>query len=184
MTAGRDFPQLSWRWSQIALAEWLQGTHKLASLSSLTSCPSGITFLLFLPLPAQPPAQHTTGLDTRIHFSIISAEKPSLSPQKQAGCPCTPAPLVPCVWASAHSPTPPRVLLVSKMYLILAALGLCCCTWTFPSCCERGLLSSCNAASGLSRCSAQALGHAGFSTCGAQALWPRSRWDLSSHTRG
>ena len=26
------------------------------------------------------------------------------------------------------------------IYLFLAALGLCCCTWAFSSCRERGLL--------------------------------------------
>ena len=26
------------------------------------------------------------------------------------------------------------------IYSFLAALGLCCCTWAFSSCCERGLL--------------------------------------------
>ena len=26
------------------------------------------------------------------------------------------------------------------IYLFLAALGLCCCTWAFSSCSERGLL--------------------------------------------
>ena len=27
-----------------------------------------------------------------------------------------------------------------KINLFLAALGLCCCTWAFSSCCEQGLL--------------------------------------------
>ena len=73
-----------------------------ASLSSLTSCPSGLIFLPFLPLPAQ----HTTRLDTRIDFSIISAEKLSLGSQEQAGCPCTPAPLVPCALGFRVLPAP------------------------------------------------------------------------------
>ena len=29
---------------------------------------------------------------------------------------------------------------VSFIYLFMAALGLCCCAWTFSSCGERGLL--------------------------------------------
>ena len=29
---------------------------------------------------------------------------------------------------------------ISFIYLFLAALGLCCCTWAFSSCSERGLL--------------------------------------------
>ena len=57
--------------------------------------------------------------------------------------------------------------------LFLAALGLCCCTWTFSSCWEWGLLSSCEAQAsccgGFSHCGSWALGHAGFSNCGAQA---------------
>ena len=78
-----------------------------ASLSCLTSCPSGLIFLPFLPLPAHPPpAQHTTRLDTRIYFSIISAEKLSLGSQEQAGCPCTPAPLVPCAFGFRVLPAP------------------------------------------------------------------------------
>ena len=31
-------------------------------------------------------------------------------------------------------------LLVFIYYLFLAVLGLCCCTWAFSSCGERGLL--------------------------------------------
>ena len=31
------------------------------------------------------------------------------------------------------------------IYLFLAALGLCCCTWAFSSCGQYGLLSSCSA---------------------------------------
>ena len=62
---------------------------------------------------------------------------------------------------------------------ILAALGLCCCTWVFSSYCKRGLVFI--AVCGLlivvaSRCGARALGawasvvvaH-GLSSCGAQA---------------
>ena len=30
-----------------------------------------------------------------------------------------------------------------NFYLFMAVLGLCCCTWTFSSCGEWGLLSSC-----------------------------------------
>ena len=29
--------------------------------------------------------------------------------------------------------------------MFLAVLGLHCCVWAFPSCCEQGLLSSCGA---------------------------------------
>ena len=58
------------------------------------------------------------------------------------------------------------------IYLFLAALGLCCCTWAFSSCGEQDLLSSCRAwashCSGFSCSRARALGHTGFSSCG---LW-------------
>ena len=33
-----------------------------------------------------------------------------------------------------------KLLFLKKNYLFLAVLGLCCCTWPFSSCSERGLL--------------------------------------------
>ena len=65
------------------------------------------------------------------------------------------------------------------IYLFLAALGLCCCMWTFSSCGERGLLFV--AVRRLliavaSRCGARALGvwasvfvASGLNSCGARA---------------
>ena len=59
------------------------------------------------------------------------------------------------------------------LLLFLTAPGLCCCTWTFSSCWEWGLLSSCESqasyCSGFSRCGSWALGQEGFSNYGAQA---------------
>ena len=59
------------------------------------------------------------------------------------------------------------------LLLFLAALGLCYNMWTFSSCWEWGLLSSCEAwasyGGGFSRCGSWALGHTGFSNCGAWA---------------
>ena len=77
-------------------------------------------------------------------------------------------------------------------FFFLAALGLCCCTWAFSSCGKRGLLfivvhgllimvaccraralgtqASVVAAHGLNGCGTWALEHAGFSSCGSQAL--------------
>ena len=74
------------------------------------------------------------------------------------------------------------------IFLFLAVLGLCCCTWAFSSCGERGLLfvavcglliaehsralgarASVVAARGLSSCGSQALEHR-LSSCGARAL--------------
>ena len=52
------------------------------------------------------------------------------------------------------------LLLLSFVYVFLAARGLICCVRAFSSCSERGLLSSCGA--GVSPCS-------GFSCCGAHA---------------
>ena len=131
--------------------------------------------------PAPCPAHHTAGYqDSLLHHLCWEA----FSWLPGAGwVPLHPSSLSAlCFWLQS-TPRPPRVLLISRIYLALAALGLCCRTWTFPSCCERGLLSSCIAPSGFSRCRAQALGHTSFSSCGPQALWPCSRWDLSSHTR-
>ena len=51
------------------------------------------------------------------------------------------------------------------IYLLLAALGLHCCTWAFFSCSEQGLFSSFGA---------QAFHCGGFSCCGAQALGTRA----------
>lgn len=60
------------------------------------------------------------------------------------------------------------------IYLLLAALSLCCRTWAFSSCRESGLVSRCGAqascCSGLSYCRVQALGHAGFGSCGLRGL--------------
>ena len=56
--------------------------------------------------------------------------------------------------------------------LSLAALGLGCCTWTFSSCSEWGLLSGCSAqvphCIGFSCCGTQALECEGFIGCSAQ----------------
>ena len=53
--------------------------------------------------------------------------------------------------------------------LFLAALGLCCCTQTFCSCGQQGLLSSCSVRTshcdGFSCFRAQAAGRADFSNC-------------------
>ena len=53
--------------------------------------------------------------------------------------------------------------------LVLAALGLCCCTWAFSRCSEQGLLSDSSALashrSGFSYRRARSLGHEGFSSC-------------------
>ena len=68
------------------------------------------------------------------------------------------------------------------LFLILTALGLCCCAQAFASRCKWGLLSSCGArpshcSSGLSCGGAWALGCVGFS-CGIQAQLPCGMWDL------
>ena len=57
-------------------------------------------------------------------------------------------------------------LLLLFYLFILAALDLCCCTWAFSSCGERGLLSSRSA-------SASPCG--GFSCCGAQPQGERAQ---------
>ena len=58
-------------------------------------------------------------------------------------------------------------------YCFLAVLGLRCCMWALPSCGERGPLSSCDMwashCSGFSCGREQALGKAGFSSCGIWA---------------
>ena len=63
----------------------------------------------------------------------------------------------------------------------------CFYAWTFSSCGEWGLLSSCGArashCSGFSCGGVQALGHVGFSDCGIRAQLPQGMWDLSSWTR-
>ena len=60
-----------------------------------------------------------------------------------------------------------------KLISFLVALDLPCFTWTFSNCGKQKLLSSCGArtshCSGFSCCRAQALGHTGFSGCGAWA---------------
>ena len=68
------------------------------------------------------------------------------------------------------------------IYLFFAVLGLQYCLWTFSSCSEQGLLSSCgvqaSCCSGFSCCGAQPLGYVGFSNCcGAQASLPCGMWD-------
>ena len=59
------------------------------------------------------------------------------------------------------------------IYLFLAALGLCCCTWNFSSCNKQGLLSNSHAwvsyCSGSSCCAVWALKHTNFSSCGSGA---------------
>ena len=86
-------------------------------------------------------------------------------------------------------------------FLFLAALGLCCCTWAFASCGERGLLlvavhgllivvaslccraralgtqASVVVACRLSSCGSLALERR-LSSCGAQAWLLRGMWDL------
>ena len=60
------------------------------------------------------------------------------------------------------------------LFLFLAVLSLCCCTWAFSSCGELGLLSSCGAqashCSDFFCCGAQALGTMGFSSCSADSI--------------
>ena len=73
-------------------------------------------------------------------------------------------------WLSLYSFLP----LKKKVYLFnWAGLGLCCCARAFSSCGKLGPLSSCCVQSscyiGLSCCGTQALGCAGFSTCGMWA---------------
>ena len=86
------------------------------------------------------------------------------------------------------------------VYLLLAALGLCCCVRAFCSCCERGLLfvavrglliavasrhraralgaqASVVVARGLSSCGSRAL-ECGLSSCGARPWLLRGMWDL------
>ena len=53
------------------------------------------------------------------------------------------------------------------IYLFLAALGLRCCSWAFPSYGERALLFT-------AYCSGQASHCGGFSCCGARALGTRA----------
>ena len=60
------------------------------------------------------------------------------------------------------------------IYLFLAVLGLHCCTQTFSSCNDQGLLPSCSAwashCGGFSCCGAGALGCTGFRICNSWAL--------------
>ena len=80
------------------------------------------------------------------------------------------------------------------IYLFLAALGLCCCTWAFSSCGEQGLLflvvragfslrwflllrSTGSRHVGFSSCGTQALERR-LSSCGTRAYLLRSTWDL------
>ena len=59
-------------------------------------------------------------------------------------------------------------------------LGLCCCAWTFSSCSEQGLLSSCRAWASHCRDSLQSTGCrvCRFRSCGAQVLLLQGMWDL------
>ena len=67
-------------------------------------------------------------------------------------------------------------------------LGLCCWTWAFPSCGERGLLSGCGVWAypcgvwaypcGASSLPSVGSGHSGFSSCGPWLQLPHSMWDL------
>ena len=59
-----------------------------------------------------------------------------------------------------HTRPPCPLVLLKINYLFMAALGLRCCTPTFSSCGEQGLLSGCNT---------QASHRSGFSCCQA---WP------------
>ena len=65
-------------------------------------------------------------------------------------------------------------LLFFYMYLLLAVLGPCCCPRAFSGCGKWALLSSYSGRashlSSFSRCGAQALGHASFSSCSSQNL--------------
>ena len=63
-----------------------------------------------------------------------------------------------------------------KINLLLAALGLGCCSQAFSSCSERGLLSNCGA--GASHCrgfcrGTRPLGLTGFRSRGTWAQWLR-----------
>ena len=70
--------------------------------------------------------------------------------------------------------------LLKLINLFMAALGLCCCTWAFSCCSERGLLFAVVRGlliAGASHCGAQALGARasvavarGLSSCGLRAL--------------
>ena len=51
------------------------------------------------------------------------------------------------------------------LFIILTALGLCCCAWAFSSCSERGTSLRCGAWASLC---------GGFSCCGAWALGVRA----------
>ena len=55
------------------------------------------------------------------------------------------------------------------IYLFLAVLGLCCCTQTFSSCRERGLLFV--AVHGLLIAVASLVAEHGLQACGLQQLW-------------
>ena len=71
--------------------------------------------------------------------------------------------------------------LQKRTYLLLAALGFCCCVWAFSRCGEWGLLSSSSVqaspCSGFSCCRAQAL-ECRLSSYGAGASLPHSMWNL------
>ena len=69
------------------------------------------------------------------------------------------------------------------VYLFLAVLDLCCCTWAFSSCRELGLTlqsgSWAACCGGFSCCEAWALGHAGFRSC--SPLAPKHRLLVVAH---
>ena len=85
-------------------------------------------------------------------------------------------------WATVHGVTESRTQLSDETtFLLLAALGLCCCVRAFPSCGEQGAPLPCGSwashCSGFSCCRAQALGLSGFSSCDLWAVEHR----LNSH---
>ena len=63
-----------------------------------------------------------------------------------------------------------NMLVFILVYIFLAVLGLCCCTWAFSSCSQWGLLSSCSQRGLLSSCNTRASHCGGFSHCRAQVL--------------
>ena len=60
-------------------------------------------------------------------------------------------------------------LLILFIYLFLAALGLCCCTWAFSTCSEQGLLFI--AVRGLLIAVASLVAEHGLQAHGLQQLW-------------
>ena len=91
-----------------------------------------------------------------------------------------------CYWRSQSFLS----FLKNFIYLFMAALGLCCYTWTFSSCGYSSCRAWASHCSGFSCCRAWALEYVDFNSCsmwtleqglrscGPQALLPRSMWDL------